>query len=220
MYQYEGMSFVERREITQIKAASTEEHRFVELIRNIVLKIQLYLFHKRLVTVQTGTEGWHVLQDKLSKLPSVGIAAKKRALFYYKTLPKCGDGLYVHPDVAIYYPQNVEIGSYVQVNRGVFITASDKITVGNNVLIGPYTVINSGNHIYADPDTPIRLQGHHISPIVIEDDVWIGSHAVILPGVHIKRGAVVAAGAVVNKDVEEFTVVAGVPAKEIKRRKY
>ena len=107
----------------------------------------------------------------------------------------------------------------MKINRGVFITAPDKIIIGNDVLIGPYTVINSGNHNYSNPDISIREQGHIFKPIVIEDDVWIGANSSILAGVTIGKGAVVGAGAVVTKNVNPYTVVGGVPATFIKERK-
>ena len=79
-------------------------------------------------------------------------------------------------------------------------------------------VINSANHVYADPSRTIREQGHSAASIVVGDDVWIGAHAAILAGVTIGNGAVVGAGAVVTHDVAPYTVVAGIPARVIKRR--
>ena len=80
-------------------------------------------------------------------------------------------------------------------------------------------MINSGSHLYSNPKMIIRDQGHKIAPIIIGDDVWLGAHVCILPGITIHKGAVVAANAVVTKDVPSFTIVAGVPAIEINKRK-
>ena len=85
-------------------------------------------------------------------------------------------------------------------------------------MLGPNVVINDSNHVFIDRDTPITRQGHTAEPIVIEDDVWIASNSVILKGVHIGKGAVVAAGSIVTKDVPPYAVVAGVPARQIKNR--
>lgn len=91
------------------------------------------------------------------------------------------------------------------------------ITIGNDVILGPKVTIWARDHGTAK-DVPMRLQPHVAAPIVIGDDVWIGASAVILKGVTIGRGAVVAAGCVVTKDVPEWAIVAGVPARIIKHR--
>lgn len=95
----------------------------------------------------------------------------------------------------------------------------DELLIGKNVLIGPNVTIIGSNHKYERRDIPIREQGvEYKKEIIIEDDVWIGSNAVILPGVTIKKGAIVAAGSVITKSVEEYQIVGGNPAKFIKER--
>lgn len=89
------------------------------------------------------------------------------------------------------------------------------ITIGDGSLIGHNVVLATINHDLS----PFKNRENHYAPIVIEDNVWIGSNATILPGITIGRWAVVAAGAVVTKDVEAYTVVGGVPAKEIRKVK-
>ncbi len=212
------MKFIERNEIIKFRESSPEIIRKIKWLESIFEKMFLAIFELVFSKVTTGSERWHIIQDRLSMKPSVGINSKKRALFYYKTLLKCGESLYVHPHVAIYFPQNVELGDNVYFNRGVFITARENVKIGSNVLIGPYTVINSGNHSYKDPSKLIRSQGHKAFPIIIENDVWVGAQSTILPGVTIGEGAIVAAGAVVTKNVEPYTLVAGVPARVVKRR--
>lgn len=105
---------------------------------------------------------------------------------------------------------NVEIGDYCFLNFNVSITSVDYIKIGNHVQIANNVVIVDHNHNY--------MQSGLVSKrVVIEDDVWIGANVVVLPGVTIGKGAVIAAGSVVNKDIGSRTVVAGVPAKEIKK---
>jgi acetyltransferase-like isoleucine patch superfamily enzyme len=142
-----------------------------------------------------------------------------RSEWHRASLGKLGCDSAFSPHVTIANPQDVEIGDTVAINSFTMIVAFAKITIGNDVLIGPYVLIHSGNHRFADPEAKIREQGHDLAPIDIEDGVWIGGHAVILPGTRIGRGAIVAAGAVVTKDVEPYTIVAGVPAKKIGERK-
>lgn len=106
---------------------------------------------------------------------------------------------------------SLNIGSEVLLNYGVSIGAMQRIELGDRVLVGPYVmVIDTEFH---DPYARRRIAEPR--PVVIEDDVFIGAKASIMPGVHIGRGAIVATAAVVNRDVPPFTVVGGVPAKEI-----
>lgn len=214
------MIFKERNEILEFRESSPEKKYYKSIFKNFFVNLLLKYYKYKYKRYVVGSEKWHIIQDKLSARPSVGIASKKRILFYSETLPECGEGLYVHPYVAIYFPQNVFLGENVFFNRGVFLTARAPIQIGNNVLVGPYTVINSGNHIYSQKEIAINLQGHDIKDIIIDDDVWIGAQCTILKGVHIGKGAVVAAGSVVTKDVAPFTVVAGIPASQIKERWY
>lgn len=114
----------------------------------------------------------------------------------------------------------VKIGQNVAINTHCVIDASEngRITIGNDVIIGPHVVIRASDHRYEDRDIPIRYQGHNSGEIKIGDDVWIGGNSVILRNVNIGSHAIVAAGSVVTKDVESYTVVGGVPARMIKRR--
>ena len=93
-----------------------------------------------------------------------------------------------------------------------------KIFIGNNVLIGPNVVLRSSTHSFESIEKPVIDQGMEYGEIIIHDDVWIGSNAVILPNCRIGKGAIVAAGAVVTRNVDSYTVVGGVPAKLIKKR--
>jgi maltose O-acetyltransferase len=104
------------------------------------------------------------------------------------------------------------IGGGTFLNYGVSISAHERVTIGRNVLIGNYAMIMDND--YHDPGDHGRLG--RSAPIVIEDGVWIGARAIVLKGVRIGRGAAVAAGAVVTKDVAARTMVAGVPAKCVK----
>lgn len=132
----------------------------------------------------------------------------------------CKAGFYILPNCCLNFPKRIEIGENVFINRNVNIVARSNITIGNNVIIGPNTVINSGSHNYNNINKLIRTQGHKSLPIIIGNDVFIGGNVFILPGVVIGDGAVIGAGAVVTKSVGKFSVVAGVPAEEIRRRNY
>lgn len=119
----------------------------------------------------------------------------------------------------IYHPQNLKMGEHSLISTYCQINAKAGVEIGKHVLIGPNNFIWTQNHNYIDRSVPIRLQGYSEAPVVIGDDVWIAARCIILPGVHLGTGTVVAAGAVVTKSTEPFAVVAGVPAKQIGDRK-
>lgn len=111
---------------------------------------------------------------------------------------------------------DVEFGAHCTVNPYAMI--SGKVRCGNGVRIASHASLVGFNHGYDDPDVPIYLQKHETLGITIEDDVWVGANAVIVDGVSIGRGAVIAAGAVVSKDVPTMAIVGGVPAKVLRYR--
>ena len=110
---------------------------------------------------------------------------------------------------------DVIIGHHTRI--GLHETIIGPVTIGNNCCTGQGTIITALIHNFDDTNKPINTQGVSVKPVIIEDDVWIGANAVILPGVHIGQHCVIAAGAVVTKDVPDHSLVAGVPAKIIKQ---
>ena len=106
------------------------------------------------------------------------------------------------------------MGDHLIINYGCTILDVAEVTMGDWVMIGPHVLISTVNHPLSPRGRRNRLGV--AKPVRIGDDVWIGGHATILPGVTIGDGAVVAAGAVVTKDVPPYTVVAGVPARVVK----
>ena len=111
----------------------------------------------------------------------------------------------------------VSIGKDCQINEYAFLQGA---IIGDNVMIAPYVAliankkdVNSVNHIMSTVDKEKGLQ------VIIEDDVWLGRNAIVMPGIKIGRGSIIGAGSVVTKDVEPFSVMGGVPASLIKKRK-
>jgi len=127
---------------------------------------------------------------------------------------KIGKGSTVHMQTVFYDPRNITIGEDSIIGEGTVLDGRDKLTIGNHVDIASEVMIYNGEHDINDENFKAVF-----APVTIEDYVFIGPRAIILPGVTIKKGAVIGAGAVVTKDVEEFKVVGGVPAKEISERK-
>lgn len=135
---------------------------------------------------------------------SIGRYALIRSTNFYGS-GEMGEGLIVG--------NNSNIGSYA------YIGCSGFVEIGNNVMISPRVSIYSENHVFSDNDIPMKEQGVHREFVKIEDDCWIAANSIILSGVTIGKGSVVSAGSVVTKDVPQYSVVGGVPAKVIKLRK-
>lgn len=133
---------------------------------------------------------------------------------------RLGQGVGLNRHSSLYAARGkITLGKKVFLGDFSSINANDaEITIGDNVAIGPMTIIQGANHRFDRTDIPIVDQGHVQATVVIEDDVWISAHCTILPGVRIHSGAVVAAGAVVNRDVPPMAVVGGVPANVLKYR--
>jgi acetyltransferase-like isoleucine patch superfamily enzyme len=110
------------------------------------------------------------------------------------------------------------IGNGVHIGEGSMITSEKEIVVNDNVIIGPHNIIVDVDHCFSSKAVPIIKQGFVSKKIWIGEDVWISSHCSIVKGVTIGRGAVIGAGSVVTKDVPEYTIVAGNPARSIKNR--
>jgi acetyltransferase-like isoleucine patch superfamily enzyme len=112
----------------------------------------------------------------------------------------------------------IELGVNSLANVSTVLLGHGDLTIGENVLIGPHTTIVAANHSFDDRDVPIASQTISAEGIEIHDNVWIGSNCVVLDGVTIGEGAIIAAGSVVTDSVPEYTIVAGVPAREIRER--
>lgn len=112
---------------------------------------------------------------------------------------------------------DVKIGCHTRI--GLHNTIIGPVTIGNHVNLAQGITVSALNHNFQHTDQRIDQQGISTASVSIADDVWIGANAVILPGVHIGTHCVVAAGAVVNKDIPDYSLAAGVPAKVIKSLK-
>lgn len=126
------------------------------------------------------------------------------------------DDVFIHENVLIRGKEYISIGKGSTINRNTCIL--DKVKIGRYCSIAPNVVIVGSNHNFDDSTKKIKEQGTELKGIVIEDDVWIAANSTILDGVTLGKGSIVAAGAVVNKDVPPYSVVGGVPAKIIKSR--
>ena len=113
---------------------------------------------------------------------------------------------------------HIRIGARGYVGHYAVLYGGGGLTIGDDVLIGPGVLVAAANHRFERVDVPINQQAESRLGIVVESDVWIGGHAIIVDGVRVGTGAVIAAGSVVTRDVPPYTVVGGVPAQVIRRR--
>ncbi len=137
-----------------------------------------------------------------------------RSWYWRNSFASCGKGLKVFGAIDAHPVEKIHVGDHVSLNNHVMLNARDTIRIGNHVRISPGVIINTSGLKY---DEPRESRGHTNAPVTIKDGAWICSGAIINAGVTIGEDAVVASGAVVTKDVEARTIVAGVPAREIKR---
>ncbi len=114
--------------------------------------------------------------------------------------------------------EGLEIGDNSNIGAFGYVGCSGFIKIGNKVMLGPRVSLYAENHVFDRADLDIKDQGVERSFIVIEDDCWIGASSIILAGVTVGRGSVIAAGSVVTKNVPAYSIVAGVPAKVIRSR--
>lgn len=130
-------------------------------------------------------------------------------------LDDCGSNINIDRNAII--GNHISIGDYSGIGRNSYI--SNYVSIGKYVMMGPECLIYTANHEFGSVDKPMCYQKwSECKPVEIADDVWIGGRVIILPGVHIGEGSVIGAGSVVTKDVASFSIVAGNPAKIIKKR--
>ena len=130
------------------------------------------------------------------------------------TLTSCGKG--VNVGFACALSPRIEIGSYSSFGNRCVIQGG--VRIGSDVMMAPDVKIYTRNHNIGDISRPMRLQGDSFSPVTIGDDVWIACNVVILPGVSVGSHSVIGAGSIVTRDVPDYAVVVGSPAKVLRFR--
>lgn len=144
---------------------------------------------------------------------------KFRTEKYRLVLGKVGKGSRIGARFTYYEGKNIEIGANVFISHDVDIVAKNrKVAIGDDCMIAQSVFITSNEHGMIKNGKIMRLQKELQEDVIIESDVWVGAKAVILPGVHIGKGAVIGAGAVVTRNVPDYAIVGGVPAKLIRYR--
>ncbi|MNK00941.1 Maltose O-acetyltransferase [compost metagenome] len=129
---------------------------------------------------------------------------------------ECGKNVNVEKNADFGTGADIIIGD----NSGLGINCNIRgpLKIGDNVMMGPNVRIITSTHVFDRIDIPMRLQGGYKKGVVIGDDVWIGANVIILPGIKVGNGAIIAAGAIVTKIVPDYAIVGGNPAKIIRFR--
>ena len=139
-----------------------------------------------------------------------------RYILIRKMAKSCGQNVSIKKHIYLFHIKELSIGNNVCIHEGVYINAAGGLTIGDNVSIGHGSDILTFNHQWYDPSTPIKYNDVVKKGVTIGNDVWIGVGAKIMAGVNIGDRTIVAAGAVVTKDVMSHTIVGGCPARLIK----
>ena len=143
--------------------------------------------------------------------------ASLRRFLAGRILEQCGRDVTIERGCHFGSGRHIRLGdrSGIGINAEVY----PHVTIGRNVMMAPDVLLITENHKFTDTAIPMRDQGYFdFRPITVEDDVWIGQRAIILPGVTLGQGCVVGAGAVVSKDVPPYAVAVGNPARVVKSR--
>jgi len=142
-----------------------------------------------------------------------------RTLLLRLVIKSLGKNVVIEKNCKFAHPYNIEIGDNVYINFGLKIlnTKEAGIKIGNNVIIGPNAIFLFNKIDYSDLSRLIKDCKVEYESIVVKDDVWIGANAMVLPGVTIGKRSIIGAGSVVTKDIPDYSVAVGVPAKIIKR---
>ncbi len=148
----------------------------------------------------------------------LGKASNKLRIFLCRFIfSYCGEGAFVKRGAYFGTGSKLKLGNNSQLGEGSRV-GHDTI-IGGNVMMGLEVLILSTIHYHESIDKPLIEQGYkERKPVIIADNVWIGARAILLPGVIIKEGAIIGAGAVVTKSVPSFSITGGVPAHLIKMR--
>lgn len=159
----------------------------------------------------------HILWECLDKTPygmNCEFAIPLRQAIAKKLFKRCGDGFVANENCKFNYGNNIDLGDNVSWNSGCYIDAKGGVKMGDHAMLTENVTIFT--HSHSEHDHMVRTY----NAVEIGDYAKVYTAATILPGVHIGKGGIVATGAIVTKDVDEFTLVAGIPAKPLRKRNF
>jgi len=148
---------------------------------------------------------------------SLGISGPLREMLGHQLIKECGNNIFIGRGAKFGY--NITLGSGSAIGPYALLRSSGGISFGRRVRMGPDVIILTEDHKHDDANKPIGVEGNYTAPVIIEDDVWIGTRVIILPGVNIGKSSIIGAGSVVAKDVPAYSIAVGNPAKVVRNRK-
>jgi maltose O-acetyltransferase len=158
----------------------------------------------------------HLVMTATSGLPDFALVMRLRGRLLNPCFRSCGRNVQIASGVKLSYTTSIDLGNDVLLANGVWVLGYGGVKIEDEVMVGPYTVIASSNHTKKDGSW--RFGEPTQAPVSVQRGAWIGAHSVVTQGVTIGPGAVVAAGAVVTRNVDQHAVVGGVPAAPIGRK--
>lgn len=173
--------------------------------------------NKQKIKRKIGALLYHTIAKRLPpSYSSVRVCQKQLRAFCGKLMLKsCGKHVNIEQG-ALFSPKTT-LGDYSGI--GVNARIHGACNIGNYVMMGENVTIIHKNHSFSRTDIPMMFQGYEEEkPIIIDDDVWIGSNVTILDGAHIGKGCIIGAGAVVTNEIPDYSIAVGVPARVIKSR--
>jgi len=196
--------------------------RFFQICRGLIIRFQFnkskgFIFAGAKVKIRAGfqinSDKNLILEDGvlINALSKNGVSLGRNVTIARNSILQC-------TGVIANMGTGIRIGNFSAVGAMSYLSGQGGIEIGNNVIMGPGVKIFSENHNYSKLEIPIRMQGESRIGVKIEDDCWIGADVIILDGVKIGSGSVVAAGSVVTKEIPPFSISAGVPAKVLNNR--
>lgn len=189
-------------------------YKLIRFIYSLLYQIHIHYYHKNIYSSFKNMKG-HIF------LPKMLLGEKYISIGKGTTIGK--DVILTAWDIYenVHFSPSIEIGENCTIGEHAHITACHKIKIGNNLLTGRYVYISDNAHGKSNKEEleipPIKRKLHVKGPVIIEDNVWIGERVCILSGVHIGKGAIIAANAVVTHDVPAGCIVGGIPARIIKK---
>ncbi len=190
---------------TAKRSSNSDPKGNVSVFSKIIDHISLVLFYSVATRLPSST------------MPMGRLYKKIRYSLASRLIAKCGNNVNIENGCFFGRGDKLEVGDYSGI--GVNARIYGAVNIGKYVMMGPDVIIMTANHCFNDINVPMCLQGHEKEkPVTIDDDVWIGARAIILPGVRIGKGCIIGAGAVVTKSFEPYSIIGGVPAKLLKKR--
>lgn len=160
---------------------------------------------------------FYFIQAILKYLPFRPCIALRR-LIYRPFFNKIGNNVEIHDNIQFKFPKEITIGDNTKISAGCILVGAGGLFIGSDVMIGAGTKIITSSHIFSDLNAPMINQGLSFKSIYVGNDVWFGFNSVVLGGVKIESGSIIGANAVINKDIEANSIVAGVPGRVLKKR--